>query len=73
MNTKKNLDDISAELEGLASILGILSQPYLEDTGVITAKTAGSALYGVSAFAKYISDAVEEIDELRLRKEATIT
>ena len=58
--TKKDLEDLTAELQGAAAILQIMAGGFLEDGGPQpTEATTGAALFGVG---RYIERVAAEID-----------
>lgn len=62
--TKKTLDDLTAELEGAAELLYVMSGAFLEGAGGYpTHSTTSAALFGMGRYVERIKDDIDALNE----------
>lgn len=59
---RKDLADLAAELEGISSLLCIISSEFLEDQVIHPPHIIGSALFALEQYANTLADELDEID-----------
>lgn len=61
MKQQRTINDLSANLDGLAAMLTVLSVGFLEDEVTETNSTIGNALFGLADYAERIADDLQAI------------
>ena len=68
---KRDYSDLAAELDGLSSLLSIISQGFLENEVTASNGTIGAALFACEHYADRISSNLQQLADQEYMKGAT--